>query len=95
MRTGTSSTSKLTGVQNYRATPGNLGVHILRNGLDDRTEIITLTFWESWDAVRAFAGEDPGIARYYPKDDGCLLGRTERVEHYTVPYSSLLPEATG
>lgn len=36
-----------TGVRDYRATAGNLGVHILRNDLEDRTEIVTLTFWES------------------------------------------------
>ncbi len=78
-----------TGVRDYRATPGNLGVHILRNDLGDRTEIVTLTFWESWDAIRAFAGDDPTIARYYPEDDGFLLDRPERVEHYEVPYSTI------
>ncbi len=33
-----------TGIRDYRATPGNLGAHILRMDLGDRTEIITLTF---------------------------------------------------
>lgn len=84
-----------TGVRDYRATPGNLGVHILRHDLEDRTEIITLTFWESWEAIRAFAGDDPGVAKYYPEDDEFLLERPECVEHYTVPYPSLLPEGTG
>lgn len=77
-----------TGVRDYRTTAGNLGVYILRNDREDRTEIVTLTFWESWEAIRAFAGEDPGIARYYPEDDAFLLDRPERVEHYDVPYSS-------
>ncbi len=78
-----------TGIRDYQATPGNLGAHILRKDLGDRTEIITLTFWESWDAIRAFAGDSPEVARYYPEDDEFLLERPERVEHYTMPYTTL------
>lgn len=78
-----------TGVRDYQSTSGNLGAYILRNDLGDRTEIMTLTFWESWEAIRAFAGDDPAIARYYPEDDAFLLERSERVEHYAVPFSSL------
>jgi heme-degrading monooxygenase HmoA len=79
-----------TGMAHYLETPGNLGAHILRNDLGDRTEILALTFWESWEAIRAFAGDDPTIARYYPEDDAFLLEKPERVEHYDVPYSSTL-----
>lgn len=82
-----------TGLRDYQANPGNLGAHLLRNDREDRTEIITLTFWESWEAIRAFAGDDPAIARYYPEDDEFLLDRPERVEHYAVPFSSLPADA--
>ncbi|HVL24662.1 MAG TPA: antibiotic biosynthesis monooxygenase [Thermomicrobiales bacterium] len=82
-----------TGMPHYMATPGNLGAHILRSDRDGRTEILTLTFWASWDAVKAFAGDDPTIARYYPEDDAFLLEKPEHVEHYEVPYSSLSPNA--
>ncbi len=78
-----------TGVRDYQSTPGNLGAYILRNDLGDRTEIMTLTFWESWEAIRAFAGDDPAIARYYSEDDAFLLERPERVEHYAVPFSTI------
>jgi heme-degrading monooxygenase HmoA len=76
-----------TGIRNYRETAGNLGAHILRRDLVDRTEIVTLTFWESMEAIRAFAGEDPEIARYYPEDDRFLIERPRTVEHYDVPVS--------
>jgi hypothetical protein len=49
------------------------------------------TIRDSWEAIKAFAGEDPGIARYYPEDDAFLLEKPERVEHYEVPYSSMSP----
>lgn len=79
-----------TGIADYQAVEGNLGVTILRNdGADGVTGIDTLTFWTSWSAIRAFAGEDPSVARYYPEDDAFLLERNHHVEHYEVPYSTL------
>jgi hypothetical protein len=36
------------------------------------------------DAVRAFAGPEPEIARYYPDDDRFLVDRPKLVEHHTV-----------
>lgn len=80
-----------TGIRNYRETPGNLGAHILRRDIEDRTEIVTLTFWESMDAVRAFAGDAPELARYYPQDDHYLIEKPEHVEHYDAPYTSNTP----
>ena len=47
-----------TGIPEYRATPGNQGAWMLRRIVADRAEFITLTFWDSLDAVRAFAGDD-------------------------------------
>jgi hypothetical protein len=42
------------------------------------------TFWESFDAIRAFAGADYERARYYPEDDEYLLEREPHVTHYDV-----------
>lgn len=80
---------RATGIEGYVNTPGNLGAHILQRSLGDRVETVTLTFWTSWDAIRAFAGEDPSIAVYYPEDDRYLLDRPEFVEHYEVAYSTI------
>ena len=72
-----------TGLADYRSTPGNLGALMALNDLDaERTEVVTLSLWTSWDAIRAFAGERPELARYYPEDDRFLLERPETVKHY-------------
>jgi heme-degrading monooxygenase HmoA len=76
-----------TGIREYRETPGNISAHMLRRDLADRTEIITLSFWESMEAIRAFAGDDPEVAVYYPEDDRFLIDRPAGVEHYEVPVS--------
>lgn len=73
-----------TGIEHYRSTPGNQGAWILHRRLDDRTEILTFSLWEDMDAVRAFAGDDPERAVYYPEDDRFLVERGETVEHYDV-----------
>jgi heme-degrading monooxygenase HmoA len=65
-------------------TPGNQGAWILRRPLGDLTEIVAFSFWDSMDAVRAFAGEDPARAVYYPEDDRYLVQRSDVVEHYEV-----------
>lgn len=74
-----------TGIEDYGATPGNRGVEILLRGLGDgRTEVTTLSWWDSLDAIRGFAGADITVARYYPEDERFLLERPIHVEHHRV-----------
>jgi heme-degrading monooxygenase HmoA len=74
---------KGTGLDDYRATPGNRGAAIAVRDLDDqRSEVITLSWWDSLDSIRAFAGDDIELARYYPMDDQYLLERPRTVQHY-------------
>jgi heme-degrading monooxygenase HmoA len=73
-----------TGVADYRDTPGNLGVLMLSRPVGDLVEVVTLSLWRSMDAVRAFAGEEPEKARYYPEDDEYLVEKDDHVEHYEV-----------
>lgn len=74
-----------TGVPDYRATPGNEGVFVLRRTEGDRTHFLLLTLWSSYDAIRAFAGDDVERSRYYSEDARYLLGLEPHVTHYEVP----------
>jgi heme-degrading monooxygenase HmoA len=79
-----------TGVADYLAVAGNLGCEMLMRDLGDGiTEVTTLSWWQSMDAIRGFAGEDVGRARYYPEDDRFLLEKPEVVEHYDVVVDAL------
>jgi heme-degrading monooxygenase HmoA len=74
-----------TGLAGYRATTGNRGAAVAVRDLDnERSEIVTLSWWESLDVIRAFAGDPVERARYYPEDDRYLLTRPETVMHYEV-----------
>jgi heme-degrading monooxygenase HmoA len=71
-----------TGMKEYRATPGNRGAWIMRRDDGDRTEFVTLTFWDSLDAVKGFAGEEVECAVFYPEDDRFLVDRDVTVRHW-------------
>jgi len=74
-----------TGVEDYLRTPGNVGCEmLLRDFGDGLTEVSTLSWWRSMDAIRVFAGHDVERARYYPLDDRFLIEKPEYVEHHIV-----------
>jgi len=76
---------KETGLQDYRATLGNLGCQILiRDRKDDSLDVTTLSWWTSRQAIEAFAGASIDTARYYPEDDRFLLQKPRFVEHHRV-----------
>jgi heme-degrading monooxygenase HmoA len=73
-----------TGIQEYRSTPGNRAAYILRRNDGERTEFVTLTFWDSMDSVAGFAGPDVERAVFYPEDDRYLVERETTTRHYEV-----------
>lgn len=81
-----------TGLRSYRETPGNAGVYALQRTTDHpeggRAEFLLVSFWESDAAVRAFAGDTPERAVFYPDDDHYLVDRDDHVSHYEVVFAS-------
>jgi heme-degrading monooxygenase HmoA len=74
-----------TGLAGYAATPGNLGCQMWTSDLGDgRTEVVTVSWWESRAAIAGFAGTDIGVAVFYPEDDAYLIDRETTVSHYEV-----------
>jgi heme-degrading monooxygenase HmoA len=52
-----------TGIVEYHRTPGNLGAVVALRDIDEsRSEIVTLSWWTSTDAIQAFAGDPPDRA---------------------------------
>jgi heme-degrading monooxygenase HmoA len=74
-----------TGLGEYGEAEGNLGVTVLRRLVGDRAEFVMISYWESMDAVKGFAGEDPDRAVYYAEDDRYHLEKPPTVDHYEVP----------
>ena len=75
-------------VPDYRSVDGNLACYFLRRLDDDAAHFLLITHWESMEAVKAFAGPNPEIAKYYPEDDDFLLEKEETSQLYEVFYST-------
>jgi len=73
-----------TGLKEYAEVPGNRGVWTLRRVYDGKAEFTLLTLWDSWGAIKAFAGPDYEKAVYYPEDKRFLLEMEPNVAHYEV-----------
>jgi heme-degrading monooxygenase HmoA len=64
---------------------GFAGYELLRAELDNgESEFVTVTYFESLEAVRAFAGDDPEAAVVPPEARELLTCFDERSRHYEV-----------
>jgi heme-degrading monooxygenase HmoA len=70
------------GIPDYRRTAGNKGAWVLRRIDGDTAHFITLSFWESREAIAAFAGDDVAVAKYYQEDEKYLAEFEPTVTHY-------------
>jgi len=64
--------------------PGFLGADLLRHDDGDEVAFVTITRFESLDAVRAFAGDDYEHAVIEPEAKALLVRHDETSEHYDV-----------
>jgi heme-degrading monooxygenase HmoA len=71
-------------IPDYRSVQGNLSVDILQRREEAITHFITLTYWESLDSIKAFAGPEAEQAKYYPEDKDFLLEYEPTVVHYEI-----------
>ena len=69
-------------IPDYRATPGNQGAYALRRIEGDTAHFLMVTFWESEAAIRAFAGDDISVAKYYDFDRNFLVELEPCSIHY-------------
>lgn len=63
---------------------GHRGVTILQRETGGEVEFVVLTFWDSLEAVRAFAGDDFETAVVPPEARALLARFDERAVHYEV-----------
>ena len=71
-------------ISDYRSVKGNIDVKILHRIDGDEAHYLTVTYWESREAIEAFAGKDIEVAKYYPEDSDFLLEFEPTVTHYEV-----------
>ena len=82
-------------ITKFPSIRGNLGYQLLRidGGPDgDRyTEFQVISYWESLDAIHAYAGEDIRRTRDLPRDKEFLVGMEPYVRNYELRVNALRP----
>ncbi|MDO6583246.1 antibiotic biosynthesis monooxygenase [Photobacterium sp. 2_MG-2023] len=73
-----------TGIKDTSGTSGFLGAQIFNRDIGTDAEITLLTYWESFECIKAFAGEDISVAKLYPEDEKYKLKPDLHVNHYDV-----------
>lgn len=77
---------KSTGLKDYQETAGNKGVMVLQNTDRGVTEFTLISFWDSYESIRMFAGDNINVPVYYQEDTKFLLELEKKVLHYDVCY---------
>lgn len=75
----------------YLATRGNRGAWCLTRSEGSMAHFEMLTFWEDFDAIKRFAGEDYHRAKYYDFDHNFLMELEPLVRHYEL-YGGVNPD---
>ena len=79
----------LGGVAKLRSVPGCLGVQVMRRDEAGAVEFTVISYWESREAIKAYAGQDIEKPHHLPKDRELLLELPTRVLHYDVTHTDL------
>ncbi len=58
----------ITGVKEAEATDGNLAAYIYSQLQDGYEHFFMVSYWDNFEAIKAFAGPNPHIAVIYPDD---------------------------
>lgn len=75
-------------VPDYSSIEGNQGITFLRRVEANEAHFTLITFWDSLESIKKFAGAEYDKAKYYPEDSRYLLEFEEKVVHHEVFYNS-------
>ena len=69
-------------IEKFPTIKGNLGYQMLREPAGEVTHFSVISFWESRDAIHAYAGADISRVRALPRDPEFLIDAEPAVHNY-------------
>jgi heme-degrading monooxygenase HmoA len=72
------------GVRAIARIPGNRGVQMLRSVGDEVADFQVLSYWDSIEAIKRFAGEDYEQVHHLRDDPKYMVGAAPTVRHFEV-----------
>ncbi len=70
-----------TGIKEYLKVKGNKGAQIWGKNEGDITHIWTISWWENFESIKLYAGENYEKAKYYQEDEKYLIEFEPTVMH--------------
>ena len=71
-------------IKKFRTIKGNVGYQMMRETIGDETHFSVISYWESREAIKAYAGEDIRLTRPAPRDPEFLIDAEPTVMNYDV-----------
>ena len=82
-------------IKKFPTIPGNLGYQLMRldGGPDGEqyTEFQVISYWDSPESIKAYAGQDIRRTRDAPRDDEFLVGKEPFVRNYELRVNAIRP----
>jgi heme-degrading monooxygenase HmoA len=69
-------------VRRIAAVPGNRGVQMMCSRSGDAAEFVVVSYWDSIEAIKGYAGATYEQVRDLPRDDEFLIGKETLVRHF-------------
>jgi heme-degrading monooxygenase HmoA len=69
-------------IARFTSIKGNLGYELLREPVGEVTHFSVISYWESRDAIHAYAGEDISKVHALPRDPEFLIDPEPNVRNY-------------
>lgn len=77
------------GITKIQKIEGNLGVQVMRRTENEVTLFTVISYWESVEAIKRFAGDDIEKTHHLPRDPEFLLELPPTVRHYSVLFNDM------
>ena len=68
---------------------GHKGAYLLQRQVDGKMEFLAVTFWDSLETIKKFAGPNPDLATVEPEGRAALLVFDDFAKHYEVAYGNI------
>ncbi|WP_394841768.1 antibiotic biosynthesis monooxygenase [Pendulispora brunnea] len=69
-------------IKKFRTIKGNLGYQMMRETVGAETHFSVISYWESREAIKAYAGEDISRTRVAPRDPEFIIDPEMTVKNY-------------
>jgi heme-degrading monooxygenase HmoA len=72
------------GVKKIASLPGNKGVQLLMRKTADEAEFMVVSYWDSIDAIKGYAGATYENVHDLPRDGEFLIDKEAKVRHFEI-----------